>query len=327
MFRSAPALVGCCFVFTLFAQDTTFRTTVPIVMVPATVTTKDGKFVDGLELADFVLLDDGRRQPIQLDTSDTVQFPLAVVVAVQANNTAPAAIKKIQKIGSMMEPLVTGERGQAAVIAFGEDMKLIQDFTSDPGKLTEAFRDIRPQWSKKARMLDAVKESVEMLEHRTANERRVIVVISESRDRGSKGRLNDVVKSVQKSGAGVFTVVYSSYVTPFTTKPEDLPQSGGVDLLGAITEPARLAKANAAQVLADTSGGRKASFATLRGLEDVITRFGEEIHSQYILTYTVKACSPGFHNLEVRLPTHAEAIVRARHGYWTDPASCGGEAK
>jgi VWFA-related protein len=321
------ALFTCCLVFTLFSQETTFHTTVPVVIVPATVTTKDGKFLNGLEHGDFTLLDDGRPQRIQLETSDTIAYPLAVVFVVQANNTAPAAIRKIQRIGSMMQPLITGERGHAALLAFGEESKLVQDFTNDAGELTAGFRAIHPQWSKQARMLDAVAEAARMLTGRPQGERRVLIVISESRDRGSKTKLADVVQSVQQAGAAVFTIVFSAYVTPFTTKPADLPQSGGVDLLGAITEPARLAKPNAAQVLAESSGGRKLSFATLRGLENIITGLGEEIHSQYILAYTPSACSPGSHRIIVNVVDRPDAVVRARSVYWTDPGACGGGPK
>jgi VWFA-related protein len=325
--RTVRALLLCGFSFTLFAQDTTFHTTVPVVMVPTTVTTKDGKYLDGLEHADFTLLDDGRPQRIQLETSDSIAYPLAVVFVVQANNTAPAAIKKIQKIGSMMQPLITGERGHAALLAFGGETKLVQDFTNDAGELIAGFRAIHPQWSKQARMLDAVAEGVRMLTGRPQDERRVLIVISESRDRGSKTKLLDVVQSVQQAGTAVFSVVFSAYVTPFTTRPADLPQSGGLDLLGAITEPARLAKANTAQVLAESSGGRKLSFATLRGLESVITGLGEEIHSQYILTYTPSVCSPGYHRIIVNVVDRPGAVVRGRSVYWTSPDTCGGGPK
>jgi hypothetical protein len=99
-------------------------------------------------------------------------------------------------------------------------------------------------------------------------------------------------------------------MTPFTAKPSELPPSeGGLDPIGMIVELGRLGKANTAEVLADTSGGRRISFTRLRGLEEAITTLGEELHSQYFPSYTDSRCTPGFHRLG---------------GEGEDPAGCSG---
>lgn len=301
----------------LLAQEQpAFRTTVPVVMTPVTVTGRNGNHINGLNAADFVLLDEGQRQQFDFDTADSLDAPLAVVVAVQANNTAPAAVRKIQKIGSMIEPLITGERGRAAVLAFGSEVRTVQDFTNDAGELTKAFRALKTQSGRQARMLDAIHEGVRLLSIRPAGERRVVIVISESTDRGSEAKLDETIRAAQTAGVGVFGAVYSAYVTPFTTKAGDLPPSeGGMDILGAIGELGRLGKAKTVDVLATATGGRKVSFATLRGLEGVITSLGEELHSQYILTYTSQRKDPGFYRIRVEVPG-VDAVVRARAGYW-----------
>jgi VWFA-related protein len=127
------------------AQEPTFHTAVPVVLVPATVTDRHGKHIHGLEADDFVLLEDNQPRPIKLDHSDTVSIPLSVIVLIQANNTAPAVLRKVNKVGSMIEPLVTGARGRAAVLAFGSEISLVQDFTNDPQQLINAFGAITPQ--------------------------------------------------------------------------------------------------------------------------------------------------------------------------------------
>lgn len=307
----------------LSPQDATFHTTVPVVLVPATVTDRSGVTIDGLNVDDFALLEDGRPRIIQVDTSDSLAIPLSVVVLVQANNTAPAAVLKIRKIGSMMQPLITGARGHAAVAAFGSEVNVVQDFTSDPDQLTQAFRNVRTQSGTTAAMIDAVAEAVRMLAARPDNERRVVLVISENKDRGSKAKLQTVVQAVQREGVSVFPVVFSAYVTPFTTTGSDLPlPEGGMDLIGAIGELGRLGKADTAKILAEYSGARKTRFATLHGLEGIVTSLGEELHSQYLLSYSNQSCTPGFHRIEVRVKAHPDAVVRARYGYWTDERSC-----
>jgi VWFA-related protein len=304
-------------------QDTTFRTTVPVVLVPTTVTDRHGKYVNGLTLDDFTLLDDGHPRKIQVDPADTVAIPLSLIILVQANNTAPAAIRKIQKIGSTIQPLITGERGHAALLAFGTKIDMVQDFTNDAERLSDAFHSINIQSGKTARMIDGIAEAVRLFGTRPNNEHRVLFVIGESRDRGSATRLKDAVKRVQLEGVTVFPMIFSAYVTQFTTRPSDLPPPEDVDLLAALTEPGRfLGKADAAHALAQYSGGRKTSFATLQGLESILTSLGEELHSQYILSFTNDRCVPGLHRIEVNLKAHPDAVVRARYGYWIDQESC-----
>src|SRR5271155_100131 len=49
----------------------TISTNVHLVLVPVTVTDRKGKFIDGLSAEDFVVGDNGARQKIRMDTSDT----------------------------------------------------------------------------------------------------------------------------------------------------------------------------------------------------------------------------------------------------------------
>ena len=209
------------------SQDATFHTTVPAVLVPATVVDSKGRYIDSLSAEDFTVLDNGIEQRVRLDTADNTTIPLAVVFAIQADDVATAAILKIRKIGSTIQPLITGERGHAAVLTYGSKVTLVEDFTSDLEDLSRAFAGIKPEDDRAAPMLDAVANAVSMLHFRPANERRIVVVIGESRDRGSKATLDEVVKLVQRESVTVFSAVYSAYLTPFTTKARDLPAPNG----------------------------------------------------------------------------------------------------
>src|SRR5580698_3080085 len=66
-------------------QPPPLQANAPLVLVAATVTDRKGNLIDGLTADDFVVADDGVRQDIRLDTSDTVLAPVSLVVAVQWN--------------------------------------------------------------------------------------------------------------------------------------------------------------------------------------------------------------------------------------------------
>jgi VWFA-related protein len=299
------------------AQDVTIRTHVPLVIAPTTVTDRNGSYVDGLNAADFTLLEDGKARQFEMDTSDIAMTPLSVVIMIQANEYANAALAKIRKVGSMIEPLITGERGEAAIMSFSDPIKVIQDFTPDSGLISAAFQALRAQSTSKARALDAATQAIEMLRARPENRRRILILIGESRDRGSETKLEDVLKSAQRANVTVYPLSFSVHATPWTTKGDVPPGDGATNWLAIFTELGRLAKENAAEGLARFTGGRRISFLTLKSLERDIGGLGEELHSQYLLSFTPStALDEAYHKIEIQVHGRTDVVVRTRPGYW-----------
>jgi VWFA-related protein len=303
----------------LYSQSPpTIKANVPLVLIPVTVTDKKGVSIDGLSVEDFILTDDGVRQNVRMDTSDTVLAPISLVVAVQCSGISAAILAKINRVGGMIQPLVVGERGRAAVVAFDDEVRIFQDFTADSTKIRVAFEKIQPRVIRKGHLIDAVGESVRLLETRPENSRRVLLILSESRDRGSKMKLAQAIELVQRAGVTAYPATYSAQASAWTAKPEDNPpMPGGPNYLGAIGELVRMGKTNDADAFARATGGRHLSFGTLKGLEETITRAGEEIHSQYLLSFVPQETkNGGYHRIEVAVTSHPDAMIRARPGYW-----------
>ena len=63
----------------LTAQETTIRTTVPLVVAPTTVTDAAGNHISGLTGDDFLLYDNKKRREIQADVS---YLPISLVIIV-----------------------------------------------------------------------------------------------------------------------------------------------------------------------------------------------------------------------------------------------------
>jgi VWFA-related protein len=322
--RSFSVFAAAALFFPLLAQEpdnSTIRANVPLVLAPVTVTDKKGNFIDGLSVDDFRLTDDGVAQKIRMDTSDTVLAPVSLMVLIQASGISAPALARIERVGGLIKPLVIGQRGQAAVIEFDDEIRVRTEFTSDADLISAAFQRTRSRSIRTARLIDAVAEGVKMLDTRSPNNRRVMLVLSESRDRGSKGKLSEVIEQAQRAGVVVYAATYSVQGSTFLSSPSTSPSMPGgddnVNILGGALELARIGKANVADALARTTGGRHLSFLTLGSLENVISRAGEEIHSQYLLSFTpTPGGKDGFHQIQVAIPSHPDAVVRVRMGYW-----------
>jgi len=340
------------FAINLIAQESQFGVQSRLVLIPATVTDAKGHAVEGLEAADFVVLDNGRPMSVSVDSIGTGVAPIALVIAIQASGISKPVLEKVTKIGALIQPLVTGDRGCAAVMSFSERIVWLQECTRDEEAITGALAKIRPGADKGARMLDAVHEAVERLrQHR--NSRLVLLLISESRDRGSETALDQIAVDVQNAGVTLYAATYSAFRTAFTTrssatgephppkrpqKPSDetgtatggLPSCGPlgcpapqlpsadqrVDLLGGFDELIRLGKTNTVEVLTKTTGGLAFPFTRLAGLEQAIQKLGADLHSQYLLSFTPDDATRSYHRLEVRVKDTA-LHVRARPGYWS----------
>jgi VWFA-related protein len=304
----------------LLAQETPIiRTKVTQVLVPVNVTDSKGNVIEGLKTEDFALRDDGIAvQQIQVDTSDTLQSPVDMAVAVQTNSYAQSAIEKLRHAGGMFQPLVEGDKGQVAVIAYDEDVRVLQDFTRESAKIKLPFQLINGRNTKTEKLYDAVAKASDMLRAREGSSRRVLVILGESRDRGSKLRLSDAISAIDRANVTVYSITYSTQATAWTSSPADNPPlPGGPDYSGGVVELKRKIGTNAANDFAKASGGRHLSFARVQGLEESIAKLGTELNSQYLLSFTPPDSSnTGFHPLLVGVRGHPKAVIRARPGYW-----------
>lgn len=317
-----------------------FSSTVKIVLAPTTVMDKSGDVVGGLNVRDFKLYDNDKLQRLSTDVSI---HPLSIVVAVQANSAVTEALPKIQKIGSIVGDLVVGGTGEAAVLAFDHRMRVIQDFTSDSAKISDAMKKIKPGSSTSA-MIDAVQTSINMLKKRPADHRRVVLLISETGDRGSEGHAREVLDAAQFDNVVIYTVNISHLVTELTDKgmppaPSPIPAEDQVGHPGAAMTPTTLSQnrdlgsfipafveifkgakgifvPNPAQVFTRFTGGREYSFIKQDTLESDLIRLGQELHNQYLLSYQPNNLTEGgYHKIQV-VVDRSDLEVRTRPGYW-----------
>ena len=286
-----------------------------LVVAPTTVADRSGRYVNGLTEQDFQVYDNGRRVHAHVDVSFV---PISLVIAVQASEFSAEALNKVRRIGNLIEPLVTGERGEVALVAFDSEVQVLQAFTADDTLLRAALLHLTPG-DDGGRMIDAVAGSVRLLATRPPARRRVLLLIGESRDRGSKQKLAQVLTETQRQNVTIYPVTYSAYTTAFTAKPGTTPppSSAGINLIAIFQEIGRLGKARAAEAFSTYTGGRRLSFTRQRGLEEAVARIGEELHSQYLVSFEAAPDARAeFHAIEVRIAGRPDVTVRTRPGYW-----------
>src|ERR1700730_12950049 len=166
-----------------------FKSTVPLVVAPTTITDSKGRFVDGLTPENLIPYDNNVPQVVQMDL---ITYPIDLVVVVQTSSNSGAVIDKLGGSGILFTQLLAADAGETAVISFSDEVKVHQDFTGNPDLVIRALRILRKEGGD-AHMLDALREALLMLERRPAGRRRIILMVAEKRDRGSDADLSSVM--------------------------------------------------------------------------------------------------------------------------------------
>jgi VWFA-related protein len=324
----------------LWAQ---FKSNVPLVVAPTTVTDSRGHFIDGLSPEDLTLFDNNVPQTIRMDY---MTFPIDLVVAIQASENSGAVIDKLGGSGILFTQLLAAEAGRTAIVSFSDDVKIHQDFTGDPDRVTHALRMLRKEGNN-ARILDALQQALVMLEQRRQGRRRIVLMVAEKRDRGSRSTLVDVMERVERLNATVYWLTYSPFLEPFTVKAktaEDLkpeaerikmpkcawcpgpdetavpPDVGPGGLFYALSELMRLQKPDLATLFTAHTCGRTLAFLKKNALEQAIQLVGEEVHRQYVLNFEPKGNEPGtFHAIRIEVKDRPDLRAKTREGYWALP--------
>ncbi len=198
------------------------KTTVRNVVAQAVVFDRDDNYVGGIRPDQFRLFDNGNEQNIHVDESFV---PISMVIAIQCNGEVDKILPQVNRIGNLMGPLLLGQQGEAAVIAFDSRVRTLQEFTADPDKITAAVKKIQ-SGSMSAHLIDAVDESIRMLRNRdiSGKRRRIILLISESRDQGSMGKGRETLIDLQMNNVMVYAVPMSRLLGKLTA-PAPYPRS------------------------------------------------------------------------------------------------------
>ena len=171
------------------------------------------------------MYDNGKEQNIQVDVT---YDPISLVVAMECSGRVESILKQMKHVGSLV-PTVIGVQGEAALVKFdGRDPMLVQDFTSDPDKIKVAIDKINPG-SSGSRMIDAVDMSVDLLRHRAPHNRKIILLISETRDEGSSTRLREALIKANLSNVLVYCVDITQLAVRLTQRQDDPGPVPGMD--------------------------------------------------------------------------------------------------
>jgi len=301
----------------LLAQDQmpTIKVDVDVVNILASVRDKRGALIPTLQKEDFIVLEDGKAQTIKYFTKET-DLPLTIGLLVDVSGSQRNLIDIERSAASQFFRDVLRKKDLAFLISFGEENELLQDYTGSARLLTEGLSQLRVSSGvggihpgpvptmggpRGTVLYDAIYLAAdEKLKGEVG--RKVIVVITDGVDQGSRMTRNQAIEAAQKADAVIYSIDYS----------DPRAYGGGFGSFGG----GGLGEGELRK-MSDETGGRVYKVDRRHSLEDVFKELQDEMRSQYSIAYTPtnEVKDGGYRHLEVRM-ANKDLKAQARKGYY-----------
>jgi len=285
---------------------------VDVVNILASVRDKRGGLVGNLEKNDFTILEDGKEQTIKYFTRET-DLPLTIGLLVDVSGSQRNLIGIERDAATQFFSKVLRKKDEAFLISFGEESELLQDYTSSVRLLQDGLSQLRVSSGvgglqpgpvptaggpRGTVLYDAVYLAAsEKLKSEVG--RKVIVLITDGVDEGSRLTRNQAVEAAQKSDAVIYSIDYQD---PSAYGPFGFGGGGGE------TELRRMS---------DETGGRVYKVDRKHTLDECFQELQDEMRSQYAIGYTPTNDTKdgSYRRLDVRLASK-DLKAQARKGYY-----------
>ena len=321
----------------------TLRVTTNFVQIPVMVKDKQGRQVVGLLPQDFTVLENGKPQKLSYFTSDPFLLSAAILIDL---GMADVSVQKVNQTYSALVGAFS-PYDEVALYTYSSTVSQVADFTQRQEKLTAVLDSMKlvrgrnngppvlggplgpqppmingipvgtsgppPVYTppKESHVLnDAILKAALDLSHRDRTRRKVIFVISDGRERGSRASYTDVLHVLETQGIQVKAVVLDMGALPVYKQVEKLPHvfhQGYANILPKYTNA--------------TGGGNVFTELSRNAIETAYAQVTSEARNQYTLGYVPKAVASSSAYRSIEVVVHRKDLdVYSKAGYYPIPA-------
>jgi Ca-activated chloride channel family protein len=317
---AAMALVVACLTLAAAQERPAFRANTDIVLVPVSVTDRDGRFVHGLTVDQFEILDGGARRAITQFTAGNVPLSLGILLDVSGSMMEGPAARAIndarwRDTRRALELLLTRlDAADEILFAVFNNELAASQWTQDHDRILNALDSLRPGGD--TALLQAIRGILPAFRN-AQYERKVLLLISDGNDT---------------------QIPADDFLPPETYEIGD--RTAGFDesrrrqrdrLLGGSRDAIRKSDATLYAIGVGTRKGVPVDTAMLDGLTKesggyveairnpseiaaAVLRISDELRAQYILAFDSVHADGKYHSIRVRTKD-TRFNVRTRAGY------------
>lgn len=340
-FMQAPALVLVAFLSAANLAPAQASPTPPeaiiqarsnLVVLPTVVRSASGDLVHGLTAANFRVTDNGVEQKVTLESREG--RPLSILVVMQTGGAARRQFADYRGLATMVGYLAGSSNYKAGALTFDSRPEDIWDLEPNARSLSGVLSNPGPG-DRGAAVLDAVEYGIGILSKTPPSTRRIMLLLSQPYDEGSKARPEDVVRHLEENSITIFSLSFSPERAwlkdqftgprqgnpPYQLSPNLPPILYTFNLSAPLGVALKAMRKDASAAVATLSGGEHARFDDGQSLDQQLAVVANHIANRYVLSFTPSSPTAGFHSLHVEvLGQSAPLNISAREGYWFTPS-------
>jgi Ca-activated chloride channel family protein len=271
----------------------TIRKEVQEVNLTFTVTDHHGHFVHNLAPSDFTINDKGEPPERITYFESQSELPLRLAIVIDSSDSVTYAFNDEKRsAAAFLRRILRRTSDLALVIEFNQEVRLVQEFTSDNDLLSHAIKQLRS--GGETAIYDAVSGASQQLAKvkDAQTERRAIILLTDGEDNRSHINLEQAEEVAQHNECAVYVM--------------------SINLAGRNGEQFE----RAMKELSEVTGGTFLDVRTKEGVTNAFSRIDQELRSQYFISYKPASMSPdgSFHRIVVLGPRKLR--IHHRNGYF-----------
>jgi VWFA-related protein len=309
------------------------KTTSNLVMVPVSVTDQTGSAVQGLQVPDFRLEEEGKQQDIS-GIADPEQVPLAIALLFDVSSSVGGKgfFNSQKNAAATFLKLVMKPADKAAIFSISGTPALLQPLSSADESAAKVSAIPPPVANVPTAFYDAVQTAAKYLtDNAPSTYRRVIIVLSDGDDNFSTvtkemsvAEANERLSGKEVS-AGTRTGLQQAHLRASAGVQKTVQQADAI--FYAVNPGGPSIKLNqiamraerGMEAIAEATGGSAFVPDSDKDLERVFRQVAAELRGQYLLQYysdAEKAPAGQYRRIKVAVPARIDVRVRARQGYY-----------
>ena len=281
------------------ADDVTFRADTRLVVLPISVSDRNGKLVTDLKQSALKVYENGVEQPIKIFKREDVPVSLGIIID---NSGSMKEKRQKVEIASMDMVKASNPQDEVFIVNFNDEAWLDVPMTSDIKAMQAGVERIDSRGG--TAMRDAISMSIDYLKKEGKRQKKVLLVITDGNDNASTMNLEKLVSRAQQNEVLLFSI-------------------------GLLNEEerreAKIAK-RALDTLTRESGGLSFYPKGVSDVDQITLQVAHEIRNQYTLAYspTVQEMDGSFRQIKVTANGPGHLVVRTRTGYYAQTAPAAG---
>ena len=308
------------------------RTDSNLVMVPVSVTDQTGNAVQGLQVKDFRLEEEGKQQEISgLGNPEQVPLAIAVLFDISSSTSQKGFFVSQQNAAAAFLKTVMKPSDRAAIFTITDKATMIQPLASAETSAAKMLTIPAATTPVPTAFYDTVAAAAKYLMNSApSNFRRVIVVLSDGDDNFSE-QIRDLsiaearaVQNGQPTASGTRAGLLQRHQRAVSSVQKSVQEADAI--FYSVNPGGPSVKLNqiamraerGLEAIAETTGGTAFLPDSDADLERVFRQVAAELRGQYLLQYygDSSAQASQFRRITVAVPARNDIRVRARQGYY-----------